>query len=134
MNINNFLSNKNNFYKVAAIYQLTQNSKSQYEKKELLENNNNYFIVYTNNSSKKKQIISYTNNNYECKKVISIIEQLNLISNCEHKELDWLNLFYNNSYPNCENDLKIFMLTAIGKLLKENKNLKDRLTNLESQL
>lgn len=133
MNVNNFLSNDGNLEKVKAIYELTQKNSSIYEKKEILQNNNDYYIIYSNDSKKTKQIISYNNNNNECKKVISIIEQLNLISNCENYELDWINLYYTNTYPNCEKDLKIFMLSAIGKLLKENKILKERLNNLELQ-
>ena len=80
MNINKFLSNDSNFEKVKAIYELTQKNSSIYEKKEILQNNNDYYIIYSNDSKKTKQIISYNNNNNECKKVISIIEQLNLIS------------------------------------------------------
>jgi hypothetical protein len=130
MNINYFLSNKDNFNKVQLIYENSQKNLSLYDKTKITSNDGLFYMEYPE-VIRKNELISYDNDNMEIKKIISIIEQLNLISDCENIDMKWLDLLYSDTYPNCTNDLKIFMLSAIGKLLKENKNLKDRLTNLE---
>ena len=122
MNINKFLSVNSNFIKVKKIYERNENV-SIYDKKLLKFIDGNFYLC--NEVRDINEIISYQNNNIEVKKIIGIIEQLNLISETVNKDLKWLDLFYSKTYPNCENNFKIYILSALEKLLKENHELKE---------
>jgi len=91
MNINKFLSVNSNFIKVKKIYERNENV-SIYDKKLLKFIDGNFYIC--NEVRDINEIISYQNNNIEVKKIIGIIEQLNLISETVNKDLKWLDLFY----------------------------------------
>jgi len=130
MDINLFLSNKDNFTRVSYIYNKIQETHPEASRKNIKQINNKYYLVNSNIN----ELISFKNKNYEVAKLLDIISQIYLLNECENYELEWLNLLYTNGFPKVENKLNYFVLTSIGKLLKENKELKDRLDYLETTL
>jgi hypothetical protein len=131
MDINLFLSVKDNFTRVTYIYDKIQETLPETTRRKIKQIGNNYYLV---NSNMNNEIISFKNRNYEVAKLLDIVSQIYLLNECENYELEWLNLLYSNGFPKVENKLTYFILTSIGKLLKENKELKDRLNNLEATI
>lgn len=131
MDINLFLSDKDNFTRVTYIYDKIQETLPETTRRKIKQIGNNYYLV---NSNMNNEIISFKNRNYEVAKLLDIVSQIYLLNECENNELEWLNLLYSNGFPKVENKLTYFILTSIGKLLKENKELKDRLNNLEATI
>ena len=130
MNIERFLSDEYNFLRINEIHKSNQINKSIHQKTKIIKIDNKFYFKNISNND-KIELISYNNSNNEVKKLINIIEQLNLINDCENYEMEWINLLRKNTYPYNENNLNIFILTAIGKLLKENKILKEKLKQIE---
>ena len=113
------------------IYDKIQETLPETTRRKIKQIGNNYYLV---NSNMNNEIISFKNRNYEVAKLLDIVSQIYLLNECENNELEWLNLLYSNGFPKVENKLTYFILTSIGKLLKENKELKDRLNNLEATI
>lgn len=132
MNINLFLLNHDNFTKINNIYKKLEEKISEQQRFHLKKINNNFYLI--NKDETIHHLISYDNKVYQVTKFIELIEEINLIKECESNELKWLDNLYLNQYPKIENELKYFTLSAINKLLKENKELKERIEYLESKL
>jgi hypothetical protein len=131
MDINLFLSNTSNFTRVSYIYNKIQETLPESTRRKIEQIDNNYYLV---NSNMNNEIISLKNRNYEVTKLLDIVSQIYLLNECENYELEWLNLLYSNGFPKVENKLTYFILTSVGKLLKENKELKNRLNKLEATI
>ena len=131
MDINLFLSDKDNFKRVTYIYDKIQETLPESTRRKIEQIDKNYYLV---NSNMNNEIISFKNRNYEVAKLLDIVSQIYLLNECENSELEWLNLLYSNGFPKVENKLNYFILTSIGKLLKENKELKDRVNYLETTI
>ena len=132
MNINLFLMNYDNFTKVNNIYIKLEERIPEQNRLYLKKIENHFYLV--NNNESIHHLISYDNKIYQVTKFIELIEEINLIKECENDELKWLDKLYLNQFPKIENELKYFTLSAINKLLKQNKELKDRIDILEAKL
>ena len=131
MNINLFLINPDNFTRVNNIYKKLEERISSQQRLVLRKINNTLYLM--NKEGTIHHLISYDNKIYQVMKFIELLEEIYLIKECEYNDSKWLDNFYLNGYPQIENNLKYFMLSSIGKLLKENKELKERLDILETK-
>ena len=124
--------NEDNFYIVNKIYTKLSESIPEPDRLYLINIDNLFYLVNKENTI--HHLISYKNNEYRVNKLIELVEQLILVKECEFDKFKWLDFFYKEKdYPKVENNFKYFMLTSINKLLKENKELKDRIEYLESK-
>ena len=124
--------NYDNFTKVNNIYKKLEERIPQQNRLYLKKIENHFYLI--NNNESIHHLISYDNKIYQVTKFIELIEEINLIKECESDEFKWLDKLYLNQFPKIENELKYFTLSAINKLLKQNKELKDRIDILEAKL
>lgn len=131
MNINLYLLKPENFIKVNSIHNKLEERIPESNRFYLKKIENQFYLI--NKTSTIHHLISYDSNNYQVTKFIELVEELMLINMCEFDENKWIENIYLNTTPKIENNLKYFTLSAISKLLKENRDLKNRIEFLESK-